>query len=108
MKQKLQVKKYTSATKALVKKKKPYVLKKRKEILAKAKAIQSKVSKVDALDQLLLKMTAKPYNQILKQIKIGKRKLSDERKLALQIGTRILEKAKEVRDSLMPSSKKNN
>ncbi len=72
----------------------------------KAKPTLKKVTKMDALDQLLLKMTAKPYNKFLKQIKIGKKKLSDERKLALQLGTRILEKAKEVRDSLMVSTTK--
>lgn len=64
-------------------------------------------SKMDSLDQLLLKVTATPYNKILAQIKIGKKKLSDERKLALRLGTRILAKAKEVRDSLMSSSSKN-
>lgn len=46
------------------------------------------ISKIDVLDQLLLK-------------------LSDERKLALQLGSRILDKAREVRDSLMKTSQKN-
>lgn len=75
--------------------------------VAKARKLQNKVVRMDALDQLLLKITAKPYNKILKQIKLGKQKLSDERKLALQLGSRILKKAKEVRDSLMSSSPKN-
>lgn len=65
-----------------------------------------KVVQIDALDQVLLNMTAKPYDKILKQIEVGKKRLDEERRLALQLGIRILNKAKKVRDSLIHSAKR--
>jgi hypothetical protein len=60
-----------------------------------------KLVHVEALDQILLAMAAKPYDQILKKIELGKKRLNEERRIALQLGTRILNRAKKVRDSLI-------
>ncbi len=60
---------------------------------------------IDSLDQILLNMAAKPYDQILKRIEASKKRLNEERRLALKLGTRILNKAKRVRDSLMNPAK---
>lgn len=64
-----------------------------------------KVLQVDVLDKILLEMAKKPYSKIIGQIELGKKRLNEERRLALQLGTRILSKAKKVRDSLMNSAK---
>jgi len=61
----------------------------------------SKVLHVDRLDKVLLKMAARPYQKILKQIETGKKKLDEDRRMALELGSRILERAKRVRDNLM-------
>lgn len=70
-----------------------------------AKRRQRRVLRVDALDQILLRMAAKPYEKILKKIEVGKKRISDERRMALLLGSRILNKAKKVRDSLIRASK---
>ena len=67
-----------------------------------------KVLSTDAIDKVLLKMAAKPYDKILKQIESGKKRLDQERRTALDLGTKILDKAKKVRDSLMANSKNQN
>jgi len=64
-----------------------------------------KVVQIDALDQILLNMAQKPYDKILKQIEMGKQRINEERRLALKLGMRILNKAKKVRDSLISPSK---
>ena len=64
-----------------------------------------RVVKIEALDQVLLGMAANRYEKILQQIQLGKKRFNDDRKLALQIGNRILDKAKKVRDSLMGPNK---
>lgn len=56
--------------------------------------------RAEKLDKILLKLAPGPYNQVLKQIQSGKRRIDEERQLALQLGGRILEKVKEVRSSL--------
>lgn len=69
------------------------------------KSATRRAVQVEALDRVLLKMAAQPYDKILKQIEVGKKKLDEERRLALQVGNRILTKAKEVRDSLIRVSR---
>lgn len=59
----------------------------------------------DILDKILLAMRQRPYSKLLTQIEVGKKRLSEERKLALELGLRVLSKAREVRDSIMSSSK---
>ncbi|OFZ18644.1 MAG: hypothetical protein A2Z20_04730 [Bdellovibrionales bacterium RBG_16_40_8] len=78
-----------------------------KKLLEKSlnKSSIRKVVRIDALDRVLLSMAAKPYDKILQKIKLGKKRLNDERGLALQIGNRILDKAKKVRDSLINTNK---
>ena len=56
--------------------------------------------RTEKLDQMLLKLAPGPYGKILKQIQSSKRRIDEERRLALQLGDRILKKVKEVRDSL--------
>ena len=60
-------------------------------------------TQIDVLDQLLLNLAAKPYDKILKQIESGRKRLDEERRIALEVGSRILSKAKKVRDSLISS-----
>ncbi|MCB0349658.1 MAG: hypothetical protein KDD38_00650 [Bdellovibrionales bacterium] len=75
--------------------------------VAKAKASRvRKITRIEALDQMLLKLAAKPYDKIIKQIKSSRKRLNEERRLALQVGGQILNKAKKVRDSLISTSKK--
>jgi len=58
-------------------------------------------SKADVIDQVLLRLAARPYGKIMKQIEAGRKRLDSERRMALELGSRILSKAKEVRDSLI-------
>lgn len=77
---------------------------KKKPIYKKAaKTRIRKLMRIETIDQILLSMAAKPYDKILKQIQSGKKRINDERKLALQMGTKILNRAKKVRDSLISS-----
>jgi hypothetical protein len=61
--------------------------------------------KAERADQALLNLANKPYAKLLKQIKKGKALLKEERRLAVDMGLRILTKAKAVRDSLMQRSR---
>ncbi len=62
--------------------------------------------RAEKLDKMLLKLAPGPYTQILKQIQTSKRRINEERQLALQLGERILAKAKEVRASIpLPRSR---
>lgn len=65
-----------------------------------------KVEQTDSLDRILLRLSAKPYNEMLKKIESGKKRLDQERRVALELGSRILLKAQKVRDSIMSSTKK--
>jgi len=66
------------------------------------KSVQRRANlRPEVIDQVLLRLAARPYNKIMKQIESGRKRLNDERRIALELGTRILEKAKEVRDSLI-------
>ncbi len=56
--------------------------------------------RAEKVDKILLKLAPGPYGKILKQIQSGRRRIDEERRLALQLGGRILEKVREVRDSL--------
>jgi hypothetical protein len=76
-----------------------------KRIKKTAKKRLSRVLQMDAVDRLLLKMAAKPYAKILDQIESGKKRLDEERQVAYQLGSRILTKAKSVRDSLIGVAK---
>jgi hypothetical protein len=58
------------------------------------------------LDQVILDLAAGPYNQILKQIEKSKKKLDQESRVALLLGSRILEKARDVRDQLVQQAQK--
>ncbi len=74
--------------------------------VARTKAVGSKSRmsakvRADLVDQVLLKLANPPYLKILKQIENGKKRLNEERRLALELGSRILNKAKEVRDTLI-------
>jgi hypothetical protein len=80
----------------------------KKKSSKKPSQTQLVVAKLEALDKILLKLAPGPYTQVLKQIETGKRRIGEERKLALEIGARILEKAKEVRDSLITRTRTNN
>jgi hypothetical protein len=66
-----------------------------------SKAKRSAIVKTDVVDQMILKLAGPPVKKILNQFKIGKKRLSDDRRLAIELGTRILEKAKLVRDSII-------
>jgi hypothetical protein len=64
-----------------------------------------RITQIDALDTILLRMASEPYDRILKQIEVGKKRINDERRLALQLGQRILAKARKVRDSIISQPK---
>ncbi len=81
--------------------------KKQKPKKTKMSVIAANAKKrAEKLDKILLKLAPGPYNQILKQIQSGKRRIDEERQLALQLGGRILEKVNEVRSSLPLSRKR--
>jgi hypothetical protein len=68
---------------------------------AKSAAQKAIGLRAEVIDQVILSLAARPYSKIMKQIEIGKKRLNDERRMALELGSRILSKAKEVRDSLI-------
>jgi hypothetical protein len=80
-------------------------LKSASKSVSKSVKSMTKILKIEAIDQKLLQMASSKYNKILSQIESGKKRINDERRIALQIGSRILSKAKQVRDSLMTSPK---
>jgi len=71
-----------------------------------AKKLLPKALRLEQLDRLLLKLAPVPYEKLRGQIILGKNRINEERKLALTLGTRILNKAKDVRGQLMKAYRK--
>lgn len=63
------------------------------------KAVGAKALQLDNLDKLLLKLT--PYEKVRANLKLGQKRLEEERRFALQLGSQILDKAKDVRAQLV-------
>jgi hypothetical protein len=63
-----------------------------------AKRVSQKISTL--LDHRLLDIATQQYARVLREVKKGKKRLDDEKKLALQLGERIIAKAREVKASL--------
>jgi hypothetical protein len=63
------------------------------------KAIGAKTLQLENLDKLLLKLT--PYEKVRANLKRGQKRLEEERRFALQLGSQILDKAKDVREQLV-------
>jgi hypothetical protein len=72
------------------------------------KTVGAKALQLESLDKLLLKLT--PYEKVRANLKLGQKRLEEERRFALQLGSQILNKAKDVREQLVkhykPRSKK--
>ncbi len=71
-----------------------------------ARSFSKKIQDSMHLDQMILDLAAGPYKQILKQIEKSKIKLDQESRVALLLGSRILEKARLVRDQLVQQAQK--
>ena len=67
---------------------------------------QSRRNKNAHLDDLILDLASVPYTKILKQIEVGKKRINEERRVALLLGNRILDRAKEVRDQIVSEAQK--
>lgn len=71
-----------------------------RKVLNSQVAAQAK-QKAEMIDQILLKLVPHPYSKLLKSIKSGRKRMSEESQLAYELGSRILNKAKDVRDTLI-------
>jgi hypothetical protein len=60
----------------------------------------------ELLDRRLLDIATKQYSRVLREVAKGRKKIDraidDEKRLALQLGERIIAKAREVKQSLLP------
>jgi hypothetical protein len=63
-----------------------------------AKSVSAKLSSL--LDRRLLDIASKQYARVLREVKKGKKIIDDETKVAIQLGERIIAKAREVKASL--------
>ncbi len=87
-------------------------LKAARKLRLKANSVKRKrgkirrVLQIGVLDKELLAITTKPYEDMLDKLTEGKRILDADRKLIVDIGRKILQRAKDVRQSLLNNNKK--
>ncbi len=69
----------------------------KKKVTRKKKASKNNLSRVD---QRLMNMAADRYERLFKKISQQSSRLNEERKMALEVGQRVLKKVKYVQDSI--------
>lgn len=70
----------------------------------KTKAVTKKRSLFSSVDQRLMAMATTRYEQVFQAISEQSHRLNEDRKLALEIGQRVLQKVRSVQGSFSPTA----